>query len=209
MYHYEYVSKRLAEPLVQALIQIIHNVQDELREYFTFQFRFVGSYKRNMITADSRTNQGFDVDTNLSVNDDEYYTPAEIRTMLFNAIKRNGQSFGFNACEQSTTVITLKRVNYFYSEIEYGCDFAIVYEKGKCPQYIRYRKKQSDFIRANKKISNFELEKRADYLKENGKWEQVRSLYLKKKNENTNPDKHSFSLYSEAINESFLRFKPH
>ena len=79
MHHFEYVSKRQAAPYKAELIEIIHRVQDEVREDFTFQFTFIGSSHRNMITVDPTTNIGFDFDVNIEVNDDdEDYSPEQI-----------------------------------------------------------------------------------------------------------------------------------
>lgn len=46
---------------------------------FTFQFTFIGSSSRNMITYDPTTNVGFDFDVNIAVNDDnEDYLPEDM-----------------------------------------------------------------------------------------------------------------------------------
>ena len=50
MYHFEYVSKKEAAPYKAELIEILHQVQDYVRDDFTFQFTFIGSSSRNMIT---------------------------------------------------------------------------------------------------------------------------------------------------------------
>lgn len=65
MNHYEYVSKSKYMPVKKELIEIINQVQDELREQFTFDYKFIGSSSRNMITNDSKTNQGYDFDIDL------------------------------------------------------------------------------------------------------------------------------------------------
>ena len=65
MYHFEYVTKSQAAPVKKELIAILNKVQDILREDFTFQFYFIGSSSRNMITQDVRSNIGFDFDVNI------------------------------------------------------------------------------------------------------------------------------------------------
>ncbi len=52
-------------------MELIHKVQDEVRDNFTFQYEFVGSVKRNMVTWDVKSNVGFDFDVNIRVNDDD------------------------------------------------------------------------------------------------------------------------------------------
>ena len=83
MYHYDYVSKNQAAPYKKELIEIIKKVQDGVRDGFTFQFTFIGSSSRNMITFDPTANKGFDFDVNIEVNDDdENYDAGEIRIRL-------------------------------------------------------------------------------------------------------------------------------
>ena len=69
MYHFEYVSKKEAAPYKSQLIELLNRVQDYVRDEFTFQFTFIGSSSRNMITYDPTTNVGFDFDVNIAVND--------------------------------------------------------------------------------------------------------------------------------------------
>ena len=210
MYHFEYVSKKEAAPYKAELIEILHQVQDYVRDDFTFQFTFIGSSSRNMITYDPTTNIGFDFDANITVNDDdEDYTPEEIRTILHNAFSRFMTAYGYNKCEQSTRVISIKVVDQWSSRVIRSCDFAVVYEGRNGQQYIRFNKERNYFSWEFQTQPYKELEFRADYLKENGHWNEVLEVYLDKKNNNYNPDKHSRSLYAETINECFRRHNNH
>lgn len=210
MYHFEYVSKKEAAPYKAELIEILHQVQDYVRDDFTFQFTFIGSSSRNMITYDPTTNVGFDFDVNITVNDDdEDYSPEEIRTLLHSAFSRFMTAYGYNKCEQSTRVISMKVTDFWHSRIVHSCDFAIVHEGRDGQQYIRFNKERNYFSWEFQTQPYKELESRADYLKENGHWNEVLEVYLDKKNYNDNPDKHSRSLYAETINECFRRHYNH
>ena len=124
MHHFEYVSKKQAAPYKAELIEIINKVQDEVRDDFTFQFTFIGSSSRNMITFDPTTNIGFDFDVNLEVNDDdENYFPEKIRTILRNALTRISRQYGYDKCENSTRVIKIETINHLLSRISHSCDF--------------------------------------------------------------------------------------
>ena len=80
MYHYEYVSRREAKPYKDEFIDIIHEIQNLLRDKFTFRYKFIGSSSRNMITCDFTTNKGFDFDVDFYINDDEEeYSAEEIK----------------------------------------------------------------------------------------------------------------------------------
>ena len=210
MYHFKYVSKKEAAPYKAELIEILHQVQDYVRDDFTFQFTFIGSSSRNMITYDPTTNIGFDFDVNITVNDDEEnFSPEEIRTILHNAFSRFMTAYGYNKCEQSTRVISIKVVDQWSSRVIRSCDFAVVYEGRNGQQYIRFNKERNYFSWEFQTQPYKELEFRADYLKENGHWNEVLEVYLDKKNNNYNPDKHSRSLYAETINECFRRHNNH
>lgn len=210
MYHYKYVSKKEAAPYKSQLIELLNRVQDHVRGEFTFQFTFIGSSSRNMITYDPTTNVGFDFDVNIAVNDDnEDYSPEDIRTILHEAFLRFMRDYGYSKCEQSTRVISMKAVDSWHSRITHSCDFAVVYEGQDSQQYIRFNKERNYFSWEFQTQPYKELESRADYLKTNGHWNEVLDVYLEKKNFNDNPNKHSRSLYAETINECFRRHCNH
>ena len=94
MHDFCYVSKKEAAPVKAELLDIIHEVQDIVRDDFTFQFTFIGSSSRNMITYDRKSNIGFDFDVNIEVNDyDENYEPKEIRTIIRKALDKVARQY--------------------------------------------------------------------------------------------------------------------
>lgn len=206
MYHYEYVSVKEAAPYKEEIQSIIHKVQDLLRKKFTFSYNFIGSCARRMITCDYSTNKGFDFDVNLHINDDnEDYSAKEIKHEVMNAINMVAHPRGFEFCKDSTRVITLTKLSNIKNRIEYGCDFALVYDwqdnnGNRHQQYIRFQKEQGNYIWVTQS-NGYYLEKKVQWIKENGLWQDVRDLYLIKKNYNDNPNKKSRSLYAEAVNE--------
>ncbi len=52
MSDFKYVTKKEYQPVKNELIELINLVQDEVREYFTFRYDFIGSASRNMITRE-------------------------------------------------------------------------------------------------------------------------------------------------------------
>ncbi len=159
-----------------------------------------------MITFDPTTNIGFDFDVNLEVNDEnQNYGPDEIRRILHDAFAKIAYQYGYNKFEDSTRVITIKVVDYWRSRISHSCDFAVVYNSKKGQQYIRFNKESGEYNWVFQKQPYEDLEKRADFLKKNGHWNEVLKVYLDKKNNNDDPDKHSRSLYAETINECYIR----
>ena len=172
MHDFVYVTKASAQPAKNELIQIIHEVQDLIEEYFTFQFRPVGSSSRNMITYDRKSNIGFDFDFDLEINDyNEDYKPAQIRHIIKNAIDQVAPRYGYKYCEDSTRVLTIKKVNIFTSRILHSCDFAIVYnyEDGR-QQYIRFNKYYNNYTWEYQGKGFKRLENKITWLKANGYW---------------------------------------
>lgn len=202
MHDFHYVSKKKAAPVKADLLDLIHEVQDIVRDEFTFQYEFVGSSSRNMITYDEKSNIGFDFDVNFYVNDDdEEYKPKEIRSIIRNAINRVALSHGYDYCEDSTRVLTIKQKDYKHSKILHSCDFAIVFNGKNGQQYIRYNKDTGNYT-CEFQGDGFEaLPEKIDWLKDNDLWGALQDYYIEKKNKNNNPDKHSRSIFAESVNE--------
>ena len=215
MNHFEYVSKSKYMPVKKELIKIINQVQDELREQFTFDYKFIGSSSRNMITYDPKTNKGYDFDINIEVNDfDEYYSAKELKEILINTFNQVIKlTYPYASCQNNTRVFTIK----VYEEnpcciniialrspkIEYSCDFAIVNTINDYQQeYIRFIKNTHEYS-WQMQCKGYLLSKKEAYIKKNKLTNELRKIYLDKKNFNTNPNKKSRALYAEAVNELY------
>lgn len=209
MHNFVYVTRAEAKPVRDELYKIIHEVQDIVRNDFTFQYRLVGSLSRNMITYDRKSNIGYDFDFDFEINDDEEnYSPEEIRYIIRNAIDYIAPKYGYKCCEDSTRVLTIKKVNTYTSRILHSCDFALVYNCGNGKQqYIRFNKKTGNYTWEYQGIGFKSLDQKIKWLKSNGYWTELRNYYLDKKNRNNNPDKHSRSIFAESINEMYQKKK--
>jgi len=209
MHDFVYVTRAAAKPVRDELIQIIHEVQDLVEDYFTFQFRPVGSSSRNMITYNQKSNIGFDFDFDLAINDDdENYSAEEIRNIMRNAIDGVAPKYGYKHCEDSTRVLTIKKVNTSTSQIIHSCDFALVYNcKDGRQQYIRFNKKNGNYTWEFQGKDFKNLDNKIAWLKQNGYWIELQDYYIDKKNSNDNPDKHSRSILAESINEMYNKKK--
>lgn len=203
MHDFRYVAKNEAKPIREELYQLLYEVQDLVRDYFTFKFTTVGSSSRNMITYDANSNIGFDFDINIEVNDDdENFEPKEIREIVRNAINRTVSRYGYKNCEDSTRVLTIKKVDTSHSRIIHSCDFAIVYNCGDGrQQYIRFNKDNNYYSWEYQGKGFVGLEKKMDWLKRENLWGELQDYYIYKKNCNDNSDKHSRSIFAESINE--------
>ncbi len=208
MYNFEYISKEEWKPIKDDLIVIIHRLQNEIRDKFTFQYHFVGSSKRKMITCDRSSNTGFDFDVNIEVNDpNEDYSPKEIRNIIRKGLDKIINSYeclfwGYDYTEDSTSVLTIKVKDRTNSRIKYSCDFCIIYECGDGrQQYIRYNKKQNSYSWEYRPKGYYALSDKIEWIKQCGLWKQVRDVYLLKKNINTDNNKKSRSIFAETIHQ--------
>ena len=194
------------------LIQIINSVQDEVRQYFTFQFYFVGSVERDMVTYDVKSNIGYDFDVDIHVNADRCNLSAkEIKTKIRLALNKVVHRYGYDDAEDSTRVITIKVKDRQNSKILYSCDFAILNDymddNGNVGQkYIHFNKKQKIYSWQEQPQGFYLLDEKGEWIKDCGYWQDVRNLYLYKKNHNSDPYKHSRSIYAETIHEICQRY---
>lgn len=206
MYNFKYVSTKQLSSTKKELIQIIKSVQNEVRQYFTFQFYFVGSIERNMVTYDVNSNIGFDFDINIHVNDYECrFSAKEIKTKIWLALNKVVHYYGYDNAEDSTRVLTIKVKDRKNSKILHSCDFAIVNdyiddEGNEGQEYIHFNKKQSTYSWQEQSQGFYLLDEKAEWIKNNRYWQKMRDLYLNKKNRNNDYHKHSRSIYAETIN---------
>ena len=151
MYHFKYVTKAEARKVREKLENLVHEIQDEVRDNFTFQYCFIGSSARNMITYDPATNIGFDFDVNLEVNyNEEQYLEKEIRQTLERAFQKVYGKYGYTHFENSKRVFTIKLYDSQKKKIIHSCDIAIVNnfidEEGTAGQeYIAFDKKSNSY----------------------------------------------------------------
>lgn len=207
MNNFQYVTRKQLSPVKKELIQIINSVQNEVRHEFTFQFYFVGSVGRDMVTYDVKSNIGYDFDVDIHVNDDECrYSAKEIKTKIMLALNKVVHYYGYDDAENSTRVITIKVKDRKNSKILHSCDFAIVNdytdnEGNERQEYIHYNKKQKSYSWNEQPQGFYLLDEKTDWIKNCGYWNEVLDLYLYKKNHNNDPHKHSRSIYAETIHE--------
>lgn len=203
MFNYEYVRKEEYNPKKQALLSVICDVQDEVREYFTFTYKFIGSSIRNMITCDCTQNIGFDFDVDIDVNDnDEDYNAKEIKTILMNGFNKVNENTNYGNCKDSTTVFTIKVVNIQESKIVHSCDFAIISDcTGGRRQYIHHSKPEGCYYWEYKHQGYYELPIKVKWCKDNNYWLEVRVKYLENKNNNTNLCQHSSAIFAKTVNQ--------
>ena len=205
---FHYISKK--DPKVKKaygdILNILKEVQNLEREEFTFRFEVVGSYKNNMITYDAKSNEGYDFDINIEVNDSNKYPPKKLKDMLRNAIGDVCTKYGYDYPENSTRVLTIKVKDREKSCIIHSCDFAIVnnyiddegYER---QEYTHYDKAHENYTWCKQPDEYNMLPDKVDWIKGNGLWNALRDLYIEKKNKNDDPNVHSRNIFAVTVHE--------
>lgn len=204
---YEYVKKSEYAPVRKELEEIIKSVQNAMWEKYglTFQFQLIGSGKRHLVTRIHGGNNGYDFDYNLIIQrwGNMPYN-AKIVKQSFIAAFKNALRTPYSAPKDSTSAITIKVVDKKQKKILRRCDFAIIYYED-CGRndgyyYLRNNKKQNVYAFVSRTINFGIQEKVDDILGEDGGWAYISEEYRKLKDINEGNEKHSYSLYVEAVN---------
>ncbi len=92
------------------------------------------------------------------------------------------------------------------SSILHSCDFAIVNnyiddDGNECQEYIHFNKKQRSYTWEEQPYGYYLLDEKVAWIRDNGYTDEMRKLYLRKKNFNTDLNKHSRSIYAETVHE--------
>lgn len=210
---FHFISKK--DPKVKKayndILNILKEVQDLVRKKFTFRFDVVGSYKRNMITYDAKSNVGYDFDFNIEVNDgNDRYKPKQLKNMLQNAIDAVCVKYGYDHPEDSTRVLTIKVKNRKKSCILHSCDFAIVNnyidDDGYEGQEYIHNDKHGNYTWCEQPEGYYMLPDKIDWIKENDLWDVMLKLYIEKKNRNNDPNVHSRTIFAVTVHEICQKF---
>ncbi len=207
---FQYISKH--DPQVKAayadLMLLLREVSKDLKKHYTFQRKPVGSYAKNMITYDQKSNVGFDFDFNIYPNyDEEEYDAKQIKLLFKQALDKHVKEHGFDYAEDSTRVLTIKIKDKKHSRVLFSVDFAFVHDYAdndgtKCQEYIHYNKKQGVYTWEEQPDGYYMLPEKITWIKTQGLWtSELRPYYLAKKNANTDPDTHSRTIFTIAVHE--------
>ena len=213
---FKFISKH--SPQVKSaysdLMEILSLVHDDLRKQYTFQHKPVGSYSRNMITYDAKSNIGFDFDINIYPNDEENrFTAKQIKLLFKQSLDKFAHRYGYDFAEDSTRVLTIKVKDRKNSRILHSVDFAFVndYEDDDgydCQEYIHYNKKQNAYSWSEQSQGFYMLPERFQWIKDNGLKGALYTLYIRRKNNNDDPNKHGQEEYKIVkIKEFYPRHK--
>lgn len=206
MYNFQYVPKKQWAPFRNEIAELLHNVQNDLRQKFTFQYQLIGSASHNMVTVDLAANTGFDFDFNIIINNPELFPPKQFKEMLTSRINKHSSKYRYDFAEDSTRVITIKVKDRKNAKILHSVDFAIVRnyidaEGYICQDYIHNDKRTGRYLWEEQPSGYYELPDKIDFCKKYNLWNsEVKPLYLQNKNQNQNPHIKSRHIFSQTLN---------
>lgn len=212
---YQFATKKDVQAANKWCRSVLKDVQILVRDWFTFDFRLIGSGGKHLVTYNE--GQPFDLDYNIIIQKDKHSLhdkPAIIKEKFIEAFKAvfSKTITGFNADEyfkinNSTSVITIKYISY--GSLEFSFDVAIMQEnENGYLEKIIFDKKYNRYIWNQVKDSK-DLNDKVLLVKQRLGWNAVRERYLDLKNDSlsNNDETKSFSIFIQVINEFYQKLK--
>lgn len=220
---YEYVSEREVKPYRNECSRILTELRDYLNEKYDIvtQFFLVGSGNRARNLVMRNGNAPFDLDYNLMIirMPEELWNNLpvlknRVRDSLNQILRRYKSNVirggTFSDGKDSTSVITaLIYTPSILSQVAFSFDIAILAKDDEGIFYRLIHDKGGDNYHWGEAPSVHRVRKRADAIKSERLWDEVRERYKNKKNmylerqDRTHP---SYIVYVETINEVYKKY---
>ena len=208
---YEFVCESEAKRYRSDCSNVLKETCELLKEKgISAQFSLIGSGARNMIT---RNGEGpYDLDYNLLIMkaEERYWNDLRLlKETVRNALNRAERNEFFSDAQDSTSCLTALLHFKDTPNVEFSFDVAII-KKNPNGNYMRLvHNKPWNQYTWNEVPRSHQVKDRADDIKKEGLWQEVRDRYLEKKNMYLFRQDHnhpSFVVYVEAVNEVYSRY---
>ena len=207
MFH-EITDKQFLSDMRELCGRIVQNTCHILKEEYDIGSTpyLVGSGARNLILQNG--NKPIDLDYNLEIiRCDDFDDGRHLKESTRKAFNRALNQEGLHDCENSKSSLTSKQIVFRDgNQTPFSIDICIVIEdEGYTYRLINDKTGWADRDRYfwNQAPSSKNVRKKADYIKQHGKWQKVREQYLSLKNKYltmNDPNHPSFICYVEAVN---------
>jgi hypothetical protein len=208
----DYLSKTQLKPQKDDFRTMVDSVRKLLRDKGILfgPPKLVGSARRNMVF---KGNSGYDLDYQFRLGaTPSTFSIRDIKQSFINAFNIEAAKLGLQSCEDSTHVITIKKLDG--SKVLYSYDIALL-EKNSIDKYMilknekRTGKDEDYHYNELKDCVDFDSEYKK--IKGSGQWERLRAKYKDKKAlwQDIAKDKRppSVSILREAVNEVLQEMK--
>ena len=203
---YKFAKQSEVKELEAWCMEILHAVQDEVREYFTFDIRLIGSGDKRLVTQNS--DESFDLDYNIILQKDKkglLDNPKQIKDIFvarFNKVLKTYVS-DYTHVSDSTSVITAKLIRN--NKLRFSFDVAIIVEGDDGYFYRLTNDKNSGRYIWNQVKQSANYFEKFKVIKEKGYWMKFKQRYLDLKNMHLRRQDgvKSFSVFLETLNEIY------
>lgn len=200
---YSYVSKAVVKPRKKFCLAHLGEAKNLLKARYglVYQVTLIGSGRHSLVTRWGT--DPYDMDFNLIFSNlPESYlkNPGILKDTLRRAHDETLTEYGFSHGQDSTSSICYRHEKG--RRTDYLLDIGIIYRDrdGDFNRLIHQKGAEGCFI-WNKAPQSAETEMRTRDIKESGRWNDLRKVYLELKKENgRGSDKPSFIIYIEAVN---------
>lgn len=209
---YSYVPKSESKKFRMFCSDKLNQLKQELyKKGYEVDFYLVGSGMKNLVTRNEE--ESYDLDYNIEFLNVSIFDlkPQKIKDFIMsflNIITVKGSS-PFKNCQDSTSAITSRLV--FDEKLYFSFDVAIL-AKNKDGDFCRliHNKKGGDNSYHWEQVPNSkEIYKRFDFLKKHGYFNELREIYLDKKNFYLCRNDHnhsSFIIFKECVNQMWDKY---
>lgn len=202
---YKFAPQKEVKEATKFCESILKELQKELKKYFTFQFNLIGSGGKKLVTQNEAGY--FDLDYNLVLQKDKkdlIDNPKKIKQLFINAFNYilPNKISGYKYASDSTSVITLKKIEYGELVFSFDCAIMVECDNGFVYKLINDKHNVNNYI-WNQVPKSKDYEYKLQLIKENNLWEDFKNRYLELKNYHLtrHDDVASFSIFLETLNE--------
>ena len=203
---YKFAKQSEVRELEAWCMEILHAVQDEVRDYFTFDIRLIGSGDKRLVTQNS--DESFDLDYNIILQKDKkglLDNPKQIKDIFvsrFNRVFKNCVS-DYTHVSDSTSVITAKLIRN--NKLHFSFDVAIIVEGDDGYFYRLTNDKNTGRYIWNQVKQSANYFEKFKAVKAKGYWVEFKQRYLELKNMHLSrrDEIKSFSVFLETLNEFY------
>ncbi len=199
----EYLSRKKTGENRTEFKNIFDQLNDAVGDDWSLTYKLVGSARRNLVLVG---NEGYDLDYHIYLVKHPKMDAKETKEVFKSEIDKIVFNMNLTACEDSTHVLTTKRLEG--DKLIYSYDIAIM-QKSKKDEYLILKNDKAN--NGNGPYHYVEVPKASEFAEKynqisgNEQWKLLRKKYKAKKEsqQNLSKDKriHSFSLLIETVNE--------
>lgn len=203
---YKYAEQRAVTDLNKWCMNILHDVQKEVSDYFTFDIRLIGSGDKRLVTQNAE--ESFDLDYNIILQKDKkglLDNPKQIKDIFiarFNKVLNRYIDNCYHTSD-STSVITIKNIQK--GKLLFSFDVAIIVEGNDGYFYRLTNDKNFNRYIWNRVKNSADYFEKFQRIKEEGLWLKFKNRYLELKNWHLSRQDgvKSFSIFLETLNEVY------